>query len=281
MAKKVIAYAACCKTAVDHEEVLPCEPALEEQMRRPAPIANMIAQAPIPKAQESSVSILPHAPVQDPAVRKPVLFHANASNCGDGTQTTRSVTLEPSFGRTEDAPQKFTIDLSEGIGDQWELKGGCSPRNVNIDAATLVSTESYEQPASSLVSPPASLHDDVRSSPAGSNHGWPSSASSSRHSSSQPKQMQPYTPDSGSMRRASSCSYDENAADKALSSALTEPTLGQTPEVIGLNPECVADQESMRLIKELQAQERKLGLSTTHFPTRLLYEMQAGSYFVA
>lgn len=128
-------------------------------------------------------------------------------------------------------------------------------------------TESLEQPAaSSLVSPPASSHDDAEESPPSSHTAVTPCASSSRHSSRHSKQVQRYTPESGPARRASSSSAGD-AVVRKITPAPANP-LTADPET-GTNPsqritkastglDIVADEESLKLIKELQAQEHGL-----------------------
>lgn len=127
-------------------------------------------------------------------------------------------------------------------------------------------TENIEQPAaSSLVSPPASSHDDVGKSPLPSQAELTPSTSSSRHSSRHPKQVRRYTPESGPARRTSS-SAGETSAEKGALEDTGQPTIPTSPvfttsrrqsRVDGV-PDMVADEESLRLIKELQAEEHGL-----------------------
>ena len=124
--------------------------------------------------------------------------------------------------------------------------------------------ERFSQPAaSSLVSPPESTHNDAgQTSPTLEPKPTPS-LSSSRHSSRHPKQVQRYTPESGSARRASSSSVTDTMGEK--DTTLIDRV--ETAHVIGgfdaspkrtkprLSSENFADEESLRLIKELQAQD--------------------------
>ena len=175
---------------------------------------------------------------------------------------------------------------------QDELRTDVSPatsskRNIPIDPALEHMSSSFALPAASLVSPPASSHADASRTP-------PSpSAASSRQSSHHPRQLQRYTPESGP-RRGSSSSIDEpppsdnsGRADSAVSETLalrkdTSPittisTTGEDEQKAEMTVaptsfevdrkdgtprrksrgsiEGIADEESLKLIKELQAQE--------------------------
>jgi len=58
------------------------------------------------------------------------------------------------------------------------------------------------------------------------------------------------------MRRASSSSYgDNNATENAVSPAIAEPTADIPSPAAMLSSETIADEGSLRLIKELQAQD--------------------------
>ena len=122
--------------------------------------------------------------------------------------------------------------------------------------------ENFEQPAaSSLVSPPASSHDGIEKSPPPmSQVDITPSSSSSRHSSRHPKQVQRYTPESGPARRASSSSVGDATAEKntpliadpfAADASRKESRYGAALDIL-------SDEKSLKLIKELQAQEHGL-----------------------
>lgn len=127
-----------------------------------------------------------------------------------------------------------------------------------------------EQPAaSSLVSPPASAHDDGEKSPPDCENPNPTpSSSSSRHSSRHQKHVQRYTPESGSARRASSSSVGDGGGVKNVAAMISllntnikvQPETPRDPRDHGQfkaesSPEVVTDEASLKLIKELQAQE--------------------------
>ncbi|KAI4127698.1 MAG: hypothetical protein LQ338_003073 [Usnochroma carphineum] len=124
------------------------------------------------------------------------------------------------------------------------------------------SNATFEQPAAaSLVSPPASSHDESEQGIAPTNQAKPtSSASSSRHSSHHPTQQTPqnrFTPESGPARRASSGSVVVGHTSPAEADKLTStsPTSVHKRIKMRTDSEAEADGESLRLIKALQAEE--------------------------
>lgn len=174
-----------------------------------APVANMIASPPILDTQRSTVSSLPAASSQATAelALDPALFRSNPYEVPADRRRTDSINVERRSG--------------------GEMDSSGSLRGAKIDMITLETRESYEQPASSLVSPPASTSDDAGHSPPAGNETWTPSISSSRQSSRQPKQIhlqQRNTPESGLVRRASTSSYGENTAQKELDNG-TSPTV--------------------------------------------------------
>ena len=98
--------------------------------------------------------------------------------------------------------------------------------------------------ASSLVSPPASSDNDAGSSPAAE----VSDAKTRQVFQPSQEHYQRYTPDSSSMGRASNSSEADVSGEKESSRATEGPRGSETQ----------ADEDSLRLIKELQAQD--LGL---------------------
>ena len=128
-------------------------------------------------------------------------------------------------------------------------------------------SENIEQPAAlSLVSPPASSHDDMGKSPPPSQAELTPSTSSSRHSSRHLKQVRRYTPESGSARRTSSSSAGEANTGKSAFGDTGQPTVPTSPAFSASRrhskadggPDVIADEESLKLIKELQAEEHGL-----------------------
>ncbi|KAI4182219.1 MAG: hypothetical protein L6R41_006117 [Letrouitia leprolyta] len=145
----------------------------------------------------------------------------------------------PSFTITPTAPLKY--DLST------QRSGG----------------RSFEQPAaSSLVSPPASSHDESEQPASAAESRLLYSGSSSRHSSRHPMQVQRFTPESGPARRDSSSSVvADTATAEAVKSPRTSPLSVHAPDSTQkrmrarLGSEIEADEESLKLIKALQAED--------------------------
>lgn len=243
---------------VDQQQQVPT--VLEDQMRRLAPIANMIARPASPLIQETgNPSLLdgfPQASSPESFPLDPALFEDIANSIQHEEQTAVPVTLQQSIGPSAVPPQRCITELSDKVAHKWQTTDSCPATDIEIGAATLGSGESFEPLTSSLVSPPASSHDDAGVSPTNVHPGW--TPSTSRHSSSQPKQMQRYTPESGSMRRASSSSYGENA-QKTASPVRADLSSDQTSKA-RIGSDNIADEESMRLIKELQAEEYGLSV---------------------
>ena len=179
----------------------------------------MIARSPILDTQMSTMSSLPSAPLEATAelALDPALFRSNPYEVVTNTYKTGSINVERRSAGEMDSP--------------GSLRGG------KVDMITLETRESYEQPASSLVSPPASTSDDAGHSPPAGNETWTPSITSSRQSSRQPKQIhlqQRNTPESGLVRRASTSSCGENIVQKEVdngtSPTVTEPSSsGQQP----------------------------------------------------
>lgn len=127
----------------------------------------------------------------------------------------------------------------------------------------LSSGRSFEQPAaSSLVSPPASSHDESEQSASAAELKPSCSGSSSRHSSRHPMQVQRFTPESGPARRDSSSSVvAATLTTEAVKSPSTSPLSVQAPDSsqkrirARLGSEIEADEESLKLIKALQAED--------------------------
>lgn len=211
----------------------------------------------------------PDIPI-DPALESTQVFQHEEITANPPAPAARSCTT-----LAETAPQDFPEQAAEDQDKEIQDVPSTTPSmkiDYPIDPALEHMSSSFSVPAASLVSPPASAHADTGGTP-------PSpSASSSRHSSHLPKQMQRYTPESGP-RRDSSSSIDElppinngGRADSALSQTLatgkdTSPmtTISSTgdderkPETMRRksrgSAENMADEESLKLIKELQAQD--------------------------
>lgn len=245
-----------------------------EPVRRPAPVANMIAP---PSARPSSLESqapttpsLPNAYLQATAelalpLLDPALFEDNTNSFMHNSQVTP--TMGSSFTQRDDPVpmHESTNEAPETADPQWHVIPTYVPPEAKMAPSPFEVTEIYEQPASSLVSPPASSYDDADQSPTSAPLTWTPSRSSSRQSSRQPEQIQQqqrYTPESGPMRRASgSSSGEHNATEKAASSTVADSSTdvftstGQKANHTRLSLQGVADEESLRLIKELQSQD--------------------------
>ena len=245
-----------CKRVANQQQRAPNLLPSGEQTKRPAPIANMIARPASLEINASSIASVPesfeHSTSAESFPLDPVLLETRASNFMHDEQTMTKVNLQQSI--VGSSAVSHDRDISDRAADRWQISDFCSAPDIDVGRATLDERESFGPPAASLVSPPASSHDDAGISPINAHAGWKSSTISSRHSSSQPKHMQRYTPESGSMRRASSSSYGETAQETVTSPVIADLPLDQIS-----NPrrcsEIIADEESMRLIKELQAEE--------------------------
>ena len=258
MPKKYLQGAAQKRNADQQQQPAPTISISEEQISRPAPVANMIAPHSNSVIQGSEVpGLTDHVPLASAGELislDPALLDDGANNVQHEELTSTSFTRQRSVDPSVALPHGYMKEISDKIADQWQITDSCPAPHIEIGATTIEPRGTFEPPASSLVSPPASLHDDPGVSPVDAHAGWKSSSLSSRHSSSQPKQMQRYTPDSGSMRRASSSSYDENALENAVSPVMADRSSDQKAKARN-GSENTADEESMRLIKELQAEE--------------------------
>ena len=116
-------------------------------------------------------------------------------------------------------------------------------------APTVNMTDVLDQAASTLVSPPASAHDASGSSPPDARVTPTRSDSRSRASSpSQSRHLQRYTPESGPIRKSSRTPSQQQSAEHETQTIKKRRSVS-IPQ---------ADEESLKLIKELQAQD--LGL---------------------
>ncbi len=164
-------------------------------------------------------------------------------------------------------PGKLVEDMEGGKCECATIPDPKQEQPVHHETSDPEENENLGHPAaSSLVSPPASSHDDIDKSPMPSQAELTPSTSSSRHSSRHPKQVRRYTPESGPARRTSSSSAGDAIFGKAApvtvdpSTVPTSPVFAMSrrePRIDG-GPETVADEESLRLIKELQAEEHGL-----------------------
>lgn len=167
----------------------------------------------------------------------------------------------------ESKAEPMIAEVNNGEHENATTPGRRPNRPITRQTSDPEESENIEQPAvSSLVSPPASSHDDMGKSPLPSQAELTPSTSSSRHSSQHPKQVRRYTPESGSARRTSSSSAGEANAGKAAFGDTGQPTVLTSPvfsssrrqSKVDGGPDAVADEESLKLIKELQAEEHGL-----------------------
>ena len=170
------------------------------------------------------------------------------------------------------------IEATESFEDEVQLVATSPPRDLKVEAKLVSEAQEThhtfsQPPASSFISPPASTHTDAEGTPPAPHASMSPSTLSSRHSSRQPKPTQRYTPESASARRASSSTADgmtmtgrrtststaggatmEMSAspmvDVATAATAREGSHKRSKPLMGPD-----DEDSMRLIKELQAQE--------------------------
>lgn len=217
--------------------------------------SNIVKSEPIPRpaSRGESADVQKQAKAETPD-EKLIFLQANGSN-----------TADHDMHESEAEPM-----TEENTNSEHETAITPYPRPnqpINHQTSDPEESENVEQPAaSSLVSPPASSHDDVGKSPLLSPAELTPSTSSSRHSSRHPKQARRYTPESGSARRASSSSAGEASAGKGAFGDTGQPTVPASPvfsssrrqsKVDGVS-DIAADEESLKLIKELQAEEHGL-----------------------
>lgn len=241
-------------SAVSYVPPAPNAVAAETALWRPAPVANMIS-APLDVEKSSLPLSLPN-------------IISNGSSLEENAHEQGSAPPEPS----QAIANINSLDLIENImcpdsNSEWaedDLTGADEKTCELASSSVGPGTNSEAFAASSLVSPPASSHEDVGVSP----------PSSSRQSSLQPKQQQSrFTPDSGPIRRASSSSYDgkPNCSTSDIQQRVTlaygyqGQSKQESPSSVARDSASVqrkgrieADEESLKLIKELQAND--LGL---------------------
>lgn len=229
-------------------------PTLHEQVSRMAPVANMIATPTSLDSQMDGVANLPEAIMQRRIAESasllldPELFLDDPGRCRQEEHSMPRISI----------PQQSTVaQLPERSEDPIHLDTSHTAPDGKVGPVHSEPKESFEQPAGSLVSPPASSYDDAGNSPTVAEAERTPSRSLSEQSGERPKQMQRYTPESGSIRRASTSSYSESMVEKITPPTLSEQPSSQNPRP-GPNSAFMADQESLQLIKELQAEE--LGL---------------------
>lgn len=237
-----------------------------------APVAIMTVQVLDFEDRQSSPTSLPVS--SDEA--KPLIDISNSSyqtqaEIADAVDQQRSSPAGDSKSIKANSSHQDLQQRWENTEDKVLLTSEISPPSekapLNIEIPFLEQSSSIEQPGASLVSPPASTHEDTEKSPAGSQRSNLTPCTiSSRHSSRHPKQVQRYTPESGPARRASTSSVGDVIAGKSDAAQIKLPRVnmevetprGQRDVKVDVSPDIVADEESLKLIKELQAQEHGL-----------------------
>lgn len=236
---------------------------LQTQMNWIAPVANMIAQ---PSPNDHHMDDTANSPeettqesvaVSASVLLDPALFLDEPGHFPQKEHDLcHTSNLQPN-GQQEEVQQSTMAQSPEGSEDRYYAETAYTAEDSKAGPVQLEPRVSIGQPASSLVSPPASSLDDAGESPTVAGIQCTPSRSSSEQSGGQQKQIQRYTPESGSIRRASSGSYGENQPKKFQEPTLTEHLSGHDSKP-GPGADFMADDESLRLIKELQAQD--LGL---------------------
>ena len=236
--------------------IMPPTPSLGQA---PVPVAIMIGQNSIPCLPDGDVaeSIM----TQNTLARmrqdeQSVAFDASAIFTNGLLQDLPDVSTQPQ--PVIDTPSSPLEELTE---EEVHMIEALSVPPMKIDPDFPIPTQ-HQPPASSLVSPPASTHTDNESNtPTRSRRDSStiSSAPTSRLSSRQPKAAQRYTPESGPARRSSTSSMGgriherESESPSVVGSAVKKARRGSR-----LSSEIIADEESLRLIRELQAEDRGL-----------------------
>ncbi|KAL9128458.1 MAG: hypothetical protein Q9217_002862 [Psora testacea] len=224
----------------------------EEDEKKAAPVANMLV------APTADMVGTMAGPLNDDAV--PQDLAATASITYD------TYKKAPSEGQSADQSARTTVmeasvpicEPEHSIAIDPALFSNSGPVQVSVEAGHGETNLDYQQaPTSSLVSPPASSHDDLGNSPPAHEGTCTNSPSSSRQGSQQKEHFQRYTPESGTIRRTSNSSYEDGSSEREPLTIREEAGCpaqkhDRTSSAID------ADDESLRLIKELQAQD--LGL---------------------
>ncbi len=242
-------------------------------VQRPAPVANMMGRSPssAPTANMMGCSPISENQQSDRARTDALTSDADLANqalCQLNNAIINTQARGDEKCKLQPLPSETSRRPAENIEDEVQLVAMPPTSNLKAEAGFVrevpLPDESFPQPAaSSLVSPPASSHNDAGHTPPASEPNRTPSSSSSRHSSRHPKQVQRYTPESGSARRASSSSVADMMVEKSASLI----NRGETANISGeidtsqkrakprLSSETFTDEESLKLIKELQAQD--------------------------
>ncbi len=224
-----------------------------------------------------------HAPVDDARIGKQDESLTNSSTMGAVRESNELPTSNPS----QSGPERLASEQADPVEDEIQLVATSPAPNMKLETdlarpilQTVTQAQSQTQDFSALVSPPDSSHTDAENSPTASKPQQSPSASSnspSRSSSEQPNQQQDqqhkaqrYTPESGIARRARSSTLSEPSVnEKTASPRESQPPFPTLDDTMPSNKmkrtkprassgEVETDEESLRLIKELAAQD--LGL---------------------
>ena len=233
---------------------------LDAPIQRLAPVANMMGHSLNSENQQldqsRTVLLANNAEIANQALRQLNNVIANtqaSSNDKCNPEPVSLVTPREPAENVEDEVHLITMPSTSNLEAE-----------VGFDPEGPLPNESLPKPAaSSLVSPPASSHNDPGLTPLAPETKLTPSSSSSRHSSRHPKQVARYTPESGSTRRASSSSVADMMLEKTtplinrLEAAKISEEVDANPKraKLRLSSEIFTDEESLRLIKELQAQD--------------------------
>lgn len=252
------------------------------EAQRQAPVAVMVGPTVQTASQHYDHSVQPPADGISGLGAQPTFQSniANHSNPAPPTEVTSvdlsSRTVETASPNPQPALDYTVFETAENLEDEVQLVATSPPRDFRLEVKFIPDPHGPHQtfsqpPVSSFISPPASTHTDAEGSPPAPHASTTPSTLSSRHSSRQPKQVQRYTPESGSARRASSSTADGMTGRRTSTStaggATTEKSASPMVDAVTavtaregshkrskplIGPD---DEDSMRLIKEIQAQE--------------------------
>lgn len=252
------------------------------EAQRQAPIAVMVGPMVRPGSQHYDRSVQPPADGIS-GLRTQATVQPNTVDHSTSAPPTEDTSVDVSYPAVATAtpnPQApldhVVLEAAENFEDEVQLVATSPPRDMKLEVKFIPNPHEPNQtfpqpPASSFISPPASAYTDAEGSPPAPHASTTPSTLSSRHSSRQPKQVQRYTPESGSARRASSSTADGMTGWRTSTSTAGGATIGKSASpAVGAVTAASAregshkrskpfigpdDEDSMRLIKELQAQE--------------------------
>lgn len=252
------------------------------EAQRQAPLAVMVGPTVETASQHCHPFMQPPAdgisgPGTQTTFQSNVVSHSNPAPPTEAPSVDLSYpTVETTSPNPQAALDYTLLEAADNLEDEVQLVATSPPRDLKLEVKFISDTHIPNQrfshpPVSSFISPPASTHTDAEGSPPAPHASTTPSTLSSRHSSRQPRQVQRYTPESGSARRASSSTADGMTGRRTSTSTAGGGTTEKSasPMVVAVaavtaregshkrskplvGPE---DEDSMRLIKELQAQE--------------------------